>query len=337
MPNLHIHLAFDPSPEHLQALRSRIPNDVAVTTKGGVDEPVVQGGGDAPPDVPPETTILVSGRPLREQIDACANLQTLVIPFAGLPAETRLLMQDYPQIAVHNLHHNAPMTAELALSLLLAAAKRTVSIHNTFAQNDWRPRFDAPRNVHLKGRTALILGYGAIGRRIAAVLHALEMTVLAVRRDPGDEDGVYGPDALPDLLPRAHVLMVCLPATPETTGMIGELQLRALPQGAIVVNIGRAAVVDEAALYHALKDGHLYGAGFDVWYSYPPDVESRADHAPSAYPFGDLENMVMSPHRAGGFGADDTEQARMHALAALINAAANGDPLPHPVDLERGY
>lgn len=323
MPPVYAHLAFTPEADHLADLHARL--DPAVTLSTG-------------DDAPPQTTILVSGRPSAAQLAALPALQALVIPFAGVPASTAALMADYPAIRVHNLHHNAPMTAEMALALLLAAAKRLIPIHNAFAAGgDWRPRFDAPRNLHLAGRTALVLGYGAIGQRVAAVLRAFEMRVMAVRRTPDDTPDVYPMERLPELLPVADVLMVCLPGTPQTTGLIGARELALLPPGAVVVNVGRAAVIDETALYQALASGHLYGAGADVWYSYPASPAERAAHPPASQPFWTLQNMVMSPHRAGGFGAVDVETARMAALAALFNAAARGQPLPNPVNPDLSY
>ncbi|MFW5690934.1 MAG: 2-hydroxyacid dehydrogenase [Chloroflexota bacterium] len=321
MQTLHVHMLGD-DPALPDGLRGLVGASVTLTA------------GALPP---PQTTLLIGGRPDAAQLDACPDLRALVIPFAGLPEATAALMRERPHINVHNLHHNASMTAEMAVALLLAVAKRLVSVHNAFTPGDWRPRFDAPRNVHLDGETALILGYGAIGRRVGAVCAALGMHVIGVRRQPDGDPQVYTPDALPDLLPQARALICCLPATDATRGMIGAAELALLPRGAVLVNVGRAAVIDEAALFEALQSGHLYGAGLDVWYSYPADVESRAAHPPSAYPFHTLGNVVMSPHRAGGFGAAEVEQARLAALAVVIGAYARGEPAPNRVDLDAGY
>jgi phosphoglycerate dehydrogenase-like enzyme len=95
--------------------------------------------------------------------------------------------------------------------------------------------------------------------------------------------------------------------------------------------------VDEAALYHALRDGRLHAAGLDVWYHYPApgDEAARAHTPPSAYPFHELDNVVLSPHRAGG--SMETDRARMDHLAALLAAAARGEPLPNRVNIQVGY
>jgi len=103
----------------------------------------------------------------------------------------------------------------------------------------------------------------------------------------------------------------------------------------VLVNVGRGSIVDSAALYHSLKDGHLRGAGLDVWYNYPPDPESRPNTPPANFPFHELENVVMSPHRGGG--SEDSDTLRMIHLAELLNFAAHGEALPNRVDLQTGY
>jgi phosphoglycerate dehydrogenase-like enzyme len=108
-----------------------------------------------------------------------------------------------------------------------------------------------------------------------------------------------------------------------------------LPEGAILVNVARGPIVNESALFHALKVGKLYAAGLDVWYNYPEDEPTRSRTAPSEFPFHGLDNVVMSPHRAGG--AMDLDLRRMEALAELLNATRHGEPMPNRVDITLGY
>jgi phosphoglycerate dehydrogenase-like enzyme len=164
------------------------------------------------------------------------------------------------------------------------------------------------------------------------------MRVLAIRRNPGTGDAgipVHPPDALHDLLPQADVLFLTLPLTEQTRGLIGAAELELLPQGAILVNVGRGPIVDQGALYHALESGKLHGAGLDVWYNYPPDEESKSDTPPADFPFHQLNNVVMSPHRGGH--TEETGYLRMIHLAESLNAAARGEPIPNAVDLQAGY
>jgi phosphoglycerate dehydrogenase-like enzyme len=321
----HVHLLNPPAPAHYDHLRAALDANIVLSV------------GD---DVPLTTQILVTGRPARHHLTP--EVTALLIPFAGLPTETRALLHDFPGISVHNLHHNAPMTAEMAVTLLLAAAREIIPADRGLRSDDWTARYAENSAVILDGKTALILGYGAVGMRIARALDGLGMHVLATRR--GIEAvarhswaTIYPASALDDLLPRAHVLLIALPDTPETTGLIGARELALLPRGAILVNVGRAAVVDQAALYDALLTRHLHSAGLDVWYRYPADEAARRATPPADHPFGALDNVVLSPHRGGGGGSDEVERRRMDALAASLNAAARGEPMPHRIDLERGY
>lgn len=325
MTTLHVHFDRPLADDEAAHFRPALAPGIAVTEGG---EP------------PAGTAILVSGRPTREQL-AAPGLRALVIPWAGLPDETGDLLRDFPDVAVHNLHHNAAPVAELALMLLLAAAKFALRYDNALRAHDWRPRYERPApTVLLDGKTALILGYGAIGRRVAAACRALGMNTLATRRriDAPETDGdteVHPPAALRDLLPRADAVIICLPHTPATDGLLGAAELALLPAHAVLVNIGRGRIVDEQALYEALRDGRLHAAGLDVWYSYPPDEAARAAWPPSAYPFHELDNVIMSPHRGGA--ADETARLRMTALAEMLNEAAAGREMGNRLDVAAGY
>ena len=326
MTTLHVHFDRPLTNDESGYLKPALLADIAVTEGG---------------DPPAETDILISGRPTRAQLAAAPGLRAVVIPWAGLPDEARDLMRDFPGITVHNLHHNAAPVAELAVALLLAAAKFVLRYDRALRANDWRIRYErSTPTVLLEGRTALILGYGAIGRRVAGICRALGMTTLATRRNlaaptSDGETEVHPAGSLRELLPRAAAVIICLPHTPETDGLLGAEELALLPAGAVLVNIGRGRIVDEKALYEALRDGRLSAAGLDVWYSYPPDAAARAGWPPSAYPFHELDNVVMSPHRGGA--ADETPRLRMAALAEMLNAAAEGREMGNVVDVGVGY
>lgn len=288
---------------------------------------------------PAEYHILVEGRPSPENLIASPNLHTLLIPWAGLPNTTRDTLRAYPHIAVHNIHHNAVITAEMMMAMLLSAAKFIVPIDRKFREHNWSVRYGANPSVMLEGKTVLILGYGSIGQRLARMCKGFGMHVIATRRHPEKTDEIvdelYPPSALPDLLPRANFLLICLPHTDETDDLLGETELNLLPDHAVVVNGGRGRIIEEKAFYEALKTGKIYAAGSDVWYTYPQSDEEAQNTAPSDYPFHELDNLVMSPHRAGG--SIETARRRMLAIAEMLNLAAQGEKLPHRIDLEAGY
>ena len=307
-----------------------------------LDEGIVLSAGSSLP-APADFDVLVTGRPSQEHLAASPNLRLLIIPFAGMPEATRAALAGFPQIAVHNLHHNAAQTAEMALALLLAAARLLVPRDQALRRGDWTARHGQFPVTILHGKTVLILGYGAIGQHVARVCQALGMQVLAVRRrptapaPPDIDAAVFGHEALPSLLPQADVLMITLPLTNATRGLVGAGELALLPAGALLVNVGRGPVVDEAVLYQALVSGQLGAAGLDVWYNYPEDEAARTHTLPSAYPFHELDNVVLSPHCGGGLGSPYTESARVQHLAELLNAAQQGQAAPNRVDLTQGY
>ena len=290
---------------------------------------------------PADYDVLVAGRPDEDMLTASPNLRTLVIPWAGLPEPTAQLLSSYPHISVHNLHHNAITTAETALMLMLTAAKLIIPIERAFRNNDWRPRYGPSQAVYLYGKTMLILGFGSIGEHVARVCQGMGMRVIEIKRNPkttlpADLDAqLHPPEALDELLPQANVLMITLPLTDETKGLIGTSELALLPENAVLVNVGRGAVVDQAALYHALKNGKLHSAGIDVWYNYPPDEANRADTPPADFPFHELDNVVMSPHRGGG--SMEVETIRMQHLAELLNQLGRDGQGPNKVNLAQGY
>jgi phosphoglycerate dehydrogenase-like enzyme len=321
-----VHLLNEPEAPHLAVLEENLVVPVTLTY-GEV--------------VPQDVQILVAGRPSREQLQSRPELHMLIIPFAGIPENTRKLLLEFPHIAVHNLHHNASATAETAMALLLAAAKFLLPYDRSLRQGDWRPRYQPSRSILLEGKNALLLGFGGIGRRVAMACQSLGMEVKAVHRRPSTQaervPGVrsYRPQQLHELLANTQVLVITLPGTPQTCGMIDESALAAMPPGGILVNVGRGDVVEQEALYRALKSEHLAAAGVDVWYNYPEDVEARVHTPAGEFPFHELDNLVMSPHRAGS--ARQIEILRMQHLAVLLNAAGEGTPLPNRVSLEAGY
>ncbi|MEL7232929.1 MAG: NAD(P)-dependent oxidoreductase, partial [Chloroflexota bacterium] len=202
------HIGYTPDEPYLTYLRGQLADTVRLTV------------GD---EVPDDAHALVAGRPTREQLTASEHLRLLLIPWAGLPPPTRALLPDFPNVVVHNLHHNAAATAEMAITLLMACARQIISAHNRFvADGDWSYRYDKQyKTVVLSGKTAVILGYGEIGRRIGVVCRALGMDVIGVRRRESGEPNEVSVGRLDAVLPRANVLFIVVPGTEDSTALIG--------------------------------------------------------------------------------------------------------------------
>lgn len=303
---LRVHLLDDPAPEFSAALRDHLDGVAEV------------GEGPVPPG---ETEILVAGRPTAEMLDE-PSLRVVVIPFAGVPEATAELVSSRPRLKLYNLHHNSAPTAEMALALLLAAVRFLVPADRELRQGRWMGREGEDRQYVLDGKAACILGYGAIGKRIGVALEAMGMAVRGIGR--------YNLNELDEALSASHALVAAAPLTPETRGLIDARRLALLRDPRMVVNVGRGAVIDEEALYEGCRSGEIAVAGIDVWYQYPGEEPVF----PSRFPFEELDNVVMSPHRGGA--GDVAEERRAQALANLVRAIASGNP-PPAVDPALGY
>ncbi|MCB9780276.1 MAG: hydroxyacid dehydrogenase [Alphaproteobacteria bacterium] len=314
---MRVHLRTEPTPDERTLLQAELPRSVQLTSNGPL-----QG----------ETDVLVNGRPSPQEL--LSVRQALVIPYAGLPRSTRAhLLAHRPDLPVYNLHHNAHAAAEHAVALLLAAARRLLPVDRALRAGDWRDRYGPDPGVALAGRTAVVLGMGAIGRRVAVVLGALGMTVEGVRRTA--RDGWRGAEDLEPLLRQADVLVVCLPHTEQTEGLLDAERLGLLPWNAVLVNVGRAQVIDERALFECLRDGRIHSAGLDVWYRYPGDEAARTNTPVSDLPFHALDNVVLSPHRAGH--GPGVEARRWQALGGLLAELERGAEPASRVDVVQGY
>ena len=152
------------------------------------------------------------------------------------------------------------------------------------------------------------------------------MTVWATRRDPGrlEAEGLAflgRPDALDEVLKVADYVAITLALTEATRGLIGERELRLMRPSAVLVNVARAEVIDEMALYRALAERRIGGAALDVWYRYPLEAGPTL---PAHQPFHELPNVLMTPHVAGW--TEGTLEARARLIAENIQRTARGEP-----------
>jgi phosphoglycerate dehydrogenase-like enzyme len=179
--------------------------------------------------------------------------------------------------------------------------------------------------ANLSGRHLAILGYGRIGRAVAERARAFGMRVAGIRRDPLASAGeplefVGGFDILDRVLDWTDHLVVALPLTPQTRGILGARELGLLKPTALLVNVGRGEAIDEDALYEALAGRRIAGAALDVWYRYPAGAGPAL---PSRRPFQDLPNVLMTPHVSGWTAA--TLDGRAALVADNIARTSRGE------------
>jgi len=232
-----------------------------------------------------------------------------------------------PGCVLCNVYEHERAIAEWGVMAMLALSRRLLVHDRALRNGDWRRRDGfVPRE--LRGRVLGCLGWGHIARETAALACALGMEVAAVTRTPSPERAaparsLGGLDALPALLREADFLLVALPLTDGTRGLVGARELDLLGPGAYLLNPARGEIVDEHALYEALRDGRVAGAAIDTWYRYPRG--SDAPVPPSELPFGELENVVMTPHNSGW--TEETREGRAAFVLAQLARLERGEPL----------
>ena len=253
------------------------------------------------------------------------------------------VMQSDVQITTVSGIHATPI-AEYAFASILAHRWRVPLWTHCQREGRWpKGRWNLYARPELRDATLGIVGYGSIGREVGRLGQAFGMRVLALRRDVGRRDegysvagtgdpegGIperfYPPEALHNMLAECDYVVVALPLTPATNHFIGAAELQAMKPSAYLVNIARGAVVDEAALIRALREGWISGAGLDVFAEEP---------LPANSPLWGMENALISPHVAG-FTPRYDERAVALFSQNLARYLA-GQPLLNRVDLSRGY
>lgn len=207
-------------------------------------------------------------------------------------------------VAVCNAYGHAEGMAEYTLLGMLAWCHRFYEADRTFRLGSWEysGRMNGPINEELYGKTLGIVGFGSIGRALAERAKPFGMKVIAINRTkreaPACVDAWLGLDKLDETLPKLDYIVVAAALGPQTQGLIGRAQFEKMKPSAVLINVGRGAIVEEAALFDALKSRRIRGATIDVWYgSYPSKDNPRA--APASLPFHALDNLYMTPHTSG--------------------------------------
>jgi phosphoglycerate dehydrogenase-like enzyme len=218
--------------------------------------------------------------------------------------------------------------AEYVMAAILARHVPLGDANSRLRQGDWSYTSGAPARVHgeMAGKTLGLLGFGHIGKAIAARAKAFEMEVVVANRSPVPTsdlvDRSFTLDALCGFWGAADFIVVSVPATAETAGMVGANAFASMRPDAVLLNVGRGATVDEQALYDALSASRIGGAVIDTWYRYPKPGEDGV--LPSALPFHELGNIVMTPHMSGW--TTGTIRRRRATMAANVNARMAGKP-----------
>ncbi|HET8727438.1 MAG TPA: 2-hydroxyacid dehydrogenase [Alphaproteobacteria bacterium] len=259
-------------------------------------------------------------------VPASANLRLVQVPGVGCD---EIQVDALPSgAALCNVRGHGAAVAEFVLLQMLEWCHQARAAEASFRTGDWSrsSRFGAPPHRELAGTTVGIIGFGEIGRSLAARLKGLDVRVHVANRSlqqPFEAvDEVFALHDLNRMLPQCDFVVLSLALTPRTEGIIGHSELAAMRQDTVLVNVARGPIVQEAALWRALKNNAIGGAILDVWYQYPD-----ADHpnmTPSIYPFADLRNVLMTPHISGW--TQGTVERRWRDIVDNLRRLADGRP-----------
>jgi phosphoglycerate dehydrogenase-like enzyme len=248
----------------------------------------------------------------------------LHVPGAGLDAVDLTAL--HPSTAVANVYEHEGPIAEFVLARLLEWEIRAAEMQAGFEAASW-PDLYRHRVPHgeLAGQTLGLVGYGRIGRAIASRAAAFDMRILAVDdfARPDEVAEIHPTDRLADVLSAADYVVLACPLTPATSGLMDRDALAHMRPHAVLVNVSRAPIVDEAALYDALRERAIGGAVLDVWYGYPRSAHDRP--APASHPFWDLPNAWCTAHSSAW--TRQLPARRYRVVAQNIERLAVGQPL----------
>jgi phosphoglycerate dehydrogenase-like enzyme len=239
-----------------------------------------------------------------------------------------------PGVVICNAFGHETAIAEYVLMAMLVWSHRFRQIEGEFrTRSSWRSSWvqSGPPHGEIFGGTVGIIGLGRVGCEVARRAAAFGCRVIAANRSPRlPEDGierVYPLTELDRMLPVCDFVVLCAALGPETEGLIDTRRLALMKRSAFLINIARGPIVDEDAIYAALREGSIGGAALDVWWQYPDAAEP--ERRPSRHPFHELPNIVMTPHCSGW--TEGMVARRWGEIADNLNRFVRGDPLKNVV------
>ncbi|MFX1510672.1 MAG: NAD(P)-dependent oxidoreductase [Promethearchaeota archaeon] len=288
--------------------------------------------------------IIVGWRPSPPLLEQATSLQLFIFPGAGVQHLVDWFHETGKQrgITLVNGHANSVFVAQHVVALLLALLNKVIPHHNWMVAGEWRKGDFEAKTLPIKGRMIGLLGYGAINQKVHKLLSSFDVTFSILRRSwPKASASLptsakqYTPDQLHEFLDKVDTLIVAIPLTVETEGLLGYNELTRLGKDGVVVNVSRGATIDQLALYRVLKQQKIAGAAIDVWYTYQPNPDEAGRKYPYEQPFHSLDNIVLSPHRAAS-PFDDLD--RWDEIVENVTRFAQGrKDFINIVDTKRGY
>ncbi|MEE2688484.1 MAG: 2-hydroxyacid dehydrogenase [Pseudomonadota bacterium] len=268
---------------------------------------------------------MVGGR-IKGEWPYVPNLKLYQVPFTGYEF---VKPENLPSgCTLCNAYGHEVAIAEFILAGMLEWEIRLSRYDREFRAKGWQGRKPGmgPSHGELSGKTLGIVGYGHIGKAVAARANAFGMRIIGSNRTPGalpPLERLDGLDQLDRLLEESDYVLTTLPTAPETRGLIDAAKFGVMKKDSVLINVGRAPVVSEQALYEALRDRRIGGAFIDVWYGYPTPEDPK--RRPSRYPIWELDNVIMTPHCSSRSVA--SRERRWLTVPRNLDRLARNEPL----------
>ncbi len=276
--------------------------------------------------------VLITTSITLEELESANRLKIIFLPYTGvnhLPLEEI----NKKNIQIVNSHAHAPIVALKAFSLGLALLGRVVELHEQLKKGKWHGIDGTSTWSSIAHKRCGVIGMGEIGKHLLGYLKPFQIEITTLKRYQGKctaiENVIYY-DSIEKVCQNSDIIFISLPLTKETKNIIDFNILSKMHQQ-YIVNVGRGALIDEEALYNALKNKTLKGAALDVWYQYP----KNGDTYPSKYPFHELDNLILSPHCAGN--EKNSRQNVYDEMLDNIKRFINNGKLKHIVDVKNEY
>ncbi|UCD69437.1 MAG: phosphoglycerate dehydrogenase [Betaproteobacteria bacterium] len=257
---------------------------------------------------------------------AAPRLKLLHLPGAGTD---EIVVDAVPaHAAICNVYEHEIGMAEYVIAAMLQWVIPLHELQDTLRRGRWQgSHLFGPMHGELFAKTLGIVGYGRIGREVAGRARAFGMKLLACSQTPRPGDGlvdkVQSMEGLRSMLGESDFVLISLPLSDNTRGIIGARQLAAMKSTGVLINVARGALVDEEALFSACRDHRIGGAIIDTWYRYPSDPTQACQ--PSRFAFRELDNVIMTPHASAW--TDQLASRRNRVIAENLNRLARGEPL----------
>jgi phosphoglycerate dehydrogenase-like enzyme len=279
-------------------------------------------------------------------LEMVKNLKWIQFAYSGLDQWSNHPLLSVPGVQITTMSGaTVSQIAEHAVMMMLTLGHKIPSMMANQRRSEWpKDRLEKFQPVELRGSTVGIVGYGSIGRQVAHLLSTFGATILATKRDAkspedfgfsqegmGDPDGskvhrLYPAEALKSMLKLSDFIVVCVPLTRQTIGLLDGSAFASIKPGAFLIDISRGRIVDQPSLIKALQDGRLAGAALDVFSEEPLPPEN---------PLWNLPNVIVTPHIADN--SRNYAQQACELFSENLHRYLAGLPLFNPFNAEKGY